>query len=227
MSLASRVYAALRDDILHVRLRPGQPIVEPALSQRFEVSKTPVREALGLLVRDGLVLVMPHKGYVVRPVGYEDVAEIVSLRLLLEPGVAADAARRRLPHQVVELRRSAQQSRSADNSQAEVLASLAFHEQLCGIVGDTRTTRYVAELAFEAHRFWMLPPGPQAQMTIETLDFYDRIVDAVERGDAPGAAEAMRSMLGNVRDYLAAGFGRPPVRLPAELSPAAPGALST
>lgn len=210
-SLSSRVYGALRDDILHVRLRPGQTIVEPTLSQRFGVSKTPVREALGLLVRDGLVLVMPHKGYVVRPVGFDDVAEIVSLRLALEPGVAADAARRHLPHQLTELEDLLAKGRDAQNSTDEVLASLAFHETLCEIAGDTRTTRIVRELVFEAHRFWMLPPGPDPEITVTTWDAYQTIYEAVAAGDATAAADHMRALLELVRTRLTDGFGR---RLP-------------
>lgn len=211
MSLASRVYSAVRDDILHARLRPGQTIAEPTLSTHFGVSKTPVREALGLLVRDGLVLVMPHKGYVVKPVGFDDVAEIVSLRLTLEPGVAADAARRRLPHQVTELRSIVERGRAAEHGTAEIMASLAFHEALCEIAGDTRTTRIVRDLVFEAHRFWMLPPGPDPDITATTWDAYASIAEAVAGGDSTAAADHMRALLELVRERLTDGFGR---RLP-------------
>lgn len=209
VSLAARVYQELRDDILHLRLRPGQAVVEPELAQRFAVSKTPVREALGLLARDGLVLVLPHKGYVIRPVGYDDVSEIFTLRALLEPEIAAQAARRRLPHQVSGLEALLTRGRAAVDFRDEVLASLDFHHALCEIAGESRTSRIVADLAFEAHRFWMLPPGPERQITDETWALYAQIGAAVAEGDASGAAKAMSEVLDNVRRYLVEGIGRP------------------
>ncbi len=206
--LSAQVYQSLRDDILHLRLKPGQAVVEPELSQRFGVSKTPVREALGLLVRDGLVLVLPHKGYVIRPVGYDDVSEIFRLRAVLEPDVAAQAARRRLRHHVTELEALLDRGQTATEIREDVIASLEFHLQLCEIAGESRTARIVADLAFEAHRFWMLPPGPERQLTASTWALYGDIVAAVVAGDAEGAAKTMSDVLENVRRYLVEGLGQ-------------------
>ncbi|MEA2724674.1 MAG: hypothetical protein QOH59_2445, partial [Gemmatimonadales bacterium] len=51
--LTDRIHQRLREDILHARLQPGETILEPELAAQFGVSKTPVREALRLLVQDG------------------------------------------------------------------------------------------------------------------------------------------------------------------------------
>ena len=59
---AQRVFDALRDDILHLRLRPGAHIEEAALEKRFKVSRTPVREALIRLAAAGLVTLLPNRG---------------------------------------------------------------------------------------------------------------------------------------------------------------------
>ena len=53
--LAEQVHARLRADILLARLRPGEPMSENQLAQRLGVSRTPVREAIQRLVREGLV----------------------------------------------------------------------------------------------------------------------------------------------------------------------------
>ena len=94
LPLTERVHARLREDILTARLLPGSTILEPELAARFGVSKTPVREALRLLVQDGWVIVLPRRGYLVRPLGLEDLRDVFQLREMIEPGFAAEAAAR-------------------------------------------------------------------------------------------------------------------------------------
>ena len=61
-ALAERVFVQLRSDILHARLHPGQALSENQLAQELNVSRTPVREAVQRLAREGLVQVMPQRG---------------------------------------------------------------------------------------------------------------------------------------------------------------------
>jgi DNA-binding GntR family transcriptional regulator len=90
-----RVYRRLRQDILTLTLGPGQLVVESELAQRFGVSKTPVREALALLERDGLISVLPRRGYLVTAVTAADVYEMFEVRAALE-GAAAELAAARM-----------------------------------------------------------------------------------------------------------------------------------
>ena len=65
-------------------IAPGAPLVETALSQRFDVSRGPLREALRQLIEEGLVVTVPYTGTHVAPLSVEDVHEIYSLRTALE-----------------------------------------------------------------------------------------------------------------------------------------------
>jgi DNA-binding GntR family transcriptional regulator len=206
LSLTEQAYEALRDDILHSRLPPGSPIAEAILAERFGVSKTPVREALRLLAHDGLVLVLPRKGYVVRPLGFDDVAEVFSLRILLEPGVAADAARRRLPHQATQLQTATERFIAETEWRGKALRSMELHELLCEIAGNGRRERIVLDLVFEAHRFWLLEAGAPVSNAQWAETFYERIADAVTTGNADEAAAAMHEMLESSRSLLVGGW---------------------
>jgi DNA-binding GntR family transcriptional regulator len=206
LSLTEQAYEALRDDILHSRLPPGSSVAEALLADRFGVSKTPVREALRLLAHDGLVLVLPRKGYVVRPLGFDDVAEVFSLRILLEPGVAADAARRRLPHQATQFRAAAERFAAETEWREKALRSLELHELLCEIAGAGRRERIVLDLVFEAHRFWLLEAGAPASNAEWAEPFYEQIADAVTEGSSDDAAAAMLAMLERSRSLLVGGW---------------------
>src|SRR5438552_3021927 len=92
------IVAAIRDAILEGRLEPGQGLVERELAQLLGVSKTPIREALKILSRNGLVTVVPYRGATVRPVDIELARSVFEVRLLLEP----EAARRAVSAQSVD-----------------------------------------------------------------------------------------------------------------------------
>lgn len=81
----------LREAIVNLRLRPGEPLREAALAEKLGVSKTPLREAFARLQQEGLVETTSFKGAVVTGYSERDLKEIYELRALLE-GAAARAA---------------------------------------------------------------------------------------------------------------------------------------
>ena len=82
--LRERAYDALRDAIVRLELRPGQPLTERGLSERLGVSKSPIRDALIHLEREGLVRSSPFKGFEVAPLGEADCREVFQFREALE-----------------------------------------------------------------------------------------------------------------------------------------------
>lgn len=95
MRASERAYAQLRDDIIDWRLEPGTVLAEVELSERLGVSRTPVREALGRLLSDGLVAAQGGRGLVVSAVSTGDIALLFDLRQALEQQVARLAAAHR------------------------------------------------------------------------------------------------------------------------------------
>lgn len=93
-SMAQQAYASLKRDIIRCRLRPGDVIVEAWLAERYGMSKTPVREAINALRREGLVVVVPRRGTFVKPTDLGDLQDTYRLRRLLEPEAAVLASQR-------------------------------------------------------------------------------------------------------------------------------------
>ncbi len=93
LPLAQQAYEALRDRLILLDLKPGQPLNDDALARELGTGRTPVREALKQLEKDRLVVAYPRRGTFATPVDITDLAFISEIRTELEPLAAARAAR--------------------------------------------------------------------------------------------------------------------------------------
>src|SRR5438105_10870219 len=84
LTLWQRVYDFLREEILSERLQPGAVLQEVALSEELGVSRGPIREAIGRLAAEGLVVVRPRRGAVVRSLTKDEFIEAYEVREALE-----------------------------------------------------------------------------------------------------------------------------------------------
>ena len=210
-NVTERIHGRLRDEILRARLQPGQTVLEHELATRFGVSKTPVREALRLLVQDGWVMVLPRKGYLIRPLGLDDVREVFHLRELLEPEFAAEAAWRARGQSDALLHRAVDALRAADTDVDQALASAAaFHIRTAELAGNIRGAKIVATLVDEVTRLHYLIPSLEAHIeSSEELEAHEQIAAAIEAGDQRGASRAMRDHLRATARILVDVFGMP------------------
>lgn len=90
-SLPLTLAAALRERILNGEFKDGDPIIQEAIAEEYEVSRMPVREALRQLEGQGLVILKTHKGAVVTSMKREKVLELFDLRAMLECDLLARA----------------------------------------------------------------------------------------------------------------------------------------
>ena len=106
-SLSDQAYQRIKTEILTCELRPGQQIAQKQLVERYDVGKTPVREALQRLTQEGFVQPVPRFGYIVVPITLSDIHEIYDLRLIIEPAAARLAALRGSDEQLEQIRQAA------------------------------------------------------------------------------------------------------------------------
>lgn len=92
ISVREQVYQALKEDILGGTFDMGERLNENQMIARYGVSRAPLREALTMLQRDGLLEVVPRVGYITSRVTPRDITEIFDLRVLIEAETARKAA---------------------------------------------------------------------------------------------------------------------------------------
>ena len=91
-SLTDRAYVALEEMICTLRLEPGEVLSEGALSETLQIGRTPVREALQRLAREGLVTVLPRRGVLVSEFNVKKQLRMLEVRRELERLMARSAA---------------------------------------------------------------------------------------------------------------------------------------
>ena len=93
-SLTDKAYAVLEEMIVTLQLEPGEVLSETALSQELEIGRTPIREALQRLNREGLVQILPRKGILVSDINPRKQLLLLEVRRELERLIARSAAQR-------------------------------------------------------------------------------------------------------------------------------------
>lgn len=91
-TLSEQIFTIVREQIVSGKLPVEQPIRQDALANELGVSKIPLREALGRLEQEGLLVSQANRGFFVRKMSADEAEEIFALRLSIEPEALAAAA---------------------------------------------------------------------------------------------------------------------------------------
>ncbi|MFZ0088933.1 MAG: GntR family transcriptional regulator [Solirubrobacteraceae bacterium] len=145
----TRVQDELREAILAGRLEPGARLRAGALAERLQSSRTPVREALLLLAREGLVEIAPRRGASVRAFDAADVADLYEVRTLIEPRAAGLAAERIDEVELARLVGCHERSIARDAAdEASVSEQLMLNEQFHAVIlAAARSPRLTAAMS--------------------------------------------------------------------------------
>ena len=185
-NLTTRVTEAIRQAIVDATFQLGEALSETSLAARFGVSRTPVREALSTLQRQGMIVIRPQSGSFVFMPTEEDVAELCEFRRMIETAALRFAWTRRREQALAEMQQAIAEMRvahEADNQAEYSRADSAFHES---IVANSANRYLIESYTMVSGRMWALrtyvqklSPPLRRRSTAAHL----RIVSAFERGD--------------------------------------------
>lgn len=201
VSLRETVTQALRAAVIAGEMKPGEVYSAPALGKRFGVSPTPVREAMLDLVREGLVVALPNKGFRVTEVSDDDLDEITALRLLIEPPTVRDVTPLVDEPGLVRLREMAVaivDFAGLGDLIGYTEADRAFHIALLEYSNNKRLVSLISELRGHTRLLGLAPlvaTGELREMALEHVE----LVDLIAAGKAEAAQELMKHHIGHVR----------------------------
>lgn len=197
-ALADRVFTQLRSDILHARLRPGDALSENSLADSMSVSRTPVREAVQRLVREGLVQVLPQRGSYVARLSMQRIRDALFVR---------EAVEGQIVRRILDAPPNAQALQSLDacierqaaaltnqDIEAVLRADETFHRCLLDSCGLGGVWPVVAQ-ARDMHQRTRAIAVPELQSGQRALADHRAIVAALRARDPVRASRAMQQHL--------------------------------
>lgn len=211
-SLADLVYERLLDGILSGDLSCGTHLNVADIGRELQVSPSPVREALLRLASEGLVANNTNRRATVISFSERDVAEIFQVRTLLESGAARLAAERVTNAEVQAMREAADRcaALAADPTRKKEMLDLDNHFHL--LVAETSGNRALVEEIVRVSRRVRIMQWLRLNHASMRTGHAEHlaVVDALQRRDAAGAADAMAHHICAALAHLRAGLAPPP-----------------
>ena len=209
-TMTQRLTERLRADILAGSFKPGQRLKIMAVSQRYDVSPIPVREALRLLAGQGLVELQPHRGAVIRKVGADYVRNMFDIRMALET-MLVERALERITAEDLSRIQSAERDYAAAaesrNVEAVLSTNAAFHGAITALAENEEAEK-MAPRGWELIRAVRLTIGFDHERAAANIRDHAEIVAALAGRDSGAAVAAARKHCLNCRDYLMAELRR-------------------
>jgi len=191
---AERVYLGLYQEIKSQQLRPGDALQEEEVARQYQVSRTPVREALRRLMQGGLVERVGG-GIVVRWLSPNEVADIYPIIAVLEGLGARLAAARAMPADLahlISLHNTMKGLATSGNDTAFVDCNLEFHATIARIASNAHLTNEIDRFrTITAHFRHVLLSLPGRQ--IQSISEHQLLLKAMRKGDAGQAEASMRA----------------------------------
>lgn len=197
------VHQTLVDEIVSGVLAPGTPLSERSLVERFGISRTPIRQVIWMLERDGLVDVHVHRGVFVKKLGATEIIELFQLREALEPLAARLAALHRPADELAALERRMLEAVADENRSAGQLVELGaeLHDAIVRWSGNRMLTRIYETLRMQTHLLRNLLHESQGSERA-SLKEHTEIVAAIRRKDAGEAYREMAEHLKRARKAI-------------------------
>jgi len=214
-TLSDVVFHRLRDAIIDGRLAPGQWLRQEALAQEFGLSQMPVREALRRLVAEGLAERLPYRGVRVVEFTPEDIADMFTLRLVLESLAVRHATPIIAPQEIEALRKNLDQGAGLTSQEEMPLRrelNTTFHLAICRASGHRYLVRQVESL-WAWFPSVMLYEGMRRQKELSLArlarehEEHRAILSALEERDPDRAESETRRHIRNLAQELAEVLG--------------------
>ncbi len=198
VSTVDRVAEELRRSLFEGELGPGTPLREVAMAAALGVSRSTVREALGMLVAEGLADRIPNKGTQVRRLDPEQVRDVCRARVVIETAgiLRWNEADEALRDEVRRALRAFSDLTSTDYSAAEFTAAhLDIHRALSALTGSDRLVAMAESLHAEV-RLALAHVDRARGNALEQVHSHADLLSLLEKSDLDAAADELAAHLG-------------------------------
>jgi len=181
------IYETLRQQILSAQLKPGEPLDEISLAERFDLSRSPVRDALARLVSEGLVVSLPNRTTMVAPFEITEFPNYIAALDLMQRTVTRLAARNRTADDLARIEAANHyylHTIDMGDLQGMTESNKNLHLEIARAAHNPYFLQYYERLLGESQRLFLLHFG---HITEKLQDDHDEILQAIRAKDAETA----------------------------------------
>ncbi|MEU1669020.1 GntR family transcriptional regulator [Streptomyces sparsogenes] len=204
-SIVEQVADALREQMFDGRLKPGTALREGALVESLNVSRSTVREALQLLIGEGLALREPNKGVLVRQLSEAEVEDIFRARRILElSGVRAVVNASRKDLATLSSRFEEYEAAVEEGGAVEISRThMQFHVAIVGLLGSPRLTEVARSLLAEL-QLAISSVDRSSDDLPEMLQVHRKIAELIRKAKVEEATQLLDQHLSNAKAFVPA-----------------------
>jgi DNA-binding GntR family transcriptional regulator len=202
-TLTDRAYRELEEMIVTLRLSPGTILSEQALAVRLKIGRTPIREALQRLARDGLVVIMPRRGIMVSEINLRLQLRLLEVRRELERLMASLAAERATPEERGEFAEVAEAMLAAavkSDDIAFMRLDQRFNILIATAARNEFAKRSMGLMNALSRRFWYQHYQEVADLPL-AAKLHAAVAEAVSQKKAKAAATASDRLIDYIEDF--------------------------
>ena len=204
LPLREEVFNTLRDQILKGELSPGDRLMEIHLAEKLGVSRTPVREAIHMLEREGLAITIPRRGAQVAKMTEKDLSDVLEVREILDELAITKACANVDDEVIKKLDASVENFKAAirtDDPKAIVEEDEHFHRIIYEAADNPRLLSIVDNLKEQMYRFRFEYIREEKNYD-KLISEHERMIECLKTGDVSGVKEAMHTHLKNQMDAV-------------------------
>jgi DNA-binding GntR family transcriptional regulator len=202
-TMTDRAYRQLEELIVTLQIPPATVLSEQVLAQRLEIGRTPIREALQRLARDGLVVILPRRGILVSEINVRTQLRLLEVRRELESLMARLAAERASPAESREFAELAAgmmaASREADDI-AFMRLDQRFNALLAQAARNEFATRSMGLMNALSRRFWYQHYKQAADLGL-AAKLHAEVAQAIATRDSEAAAAASDHLVDYIESF--------------------------
>lgn len=205
--LKEQVYELILEAIIKNEIKSGEVYSEQWFAEKFQISRTPVREALLQLREEGMIETIANKGVIVKPISLEDAREVFQLRMAIEgfcSNYLAEEVAKENPKAIATLK-YLEELMSDESGTAFSVLDLDFHHKIIEFSENQKLLQLIAQLKNRMVVYWGTSRGIP-QRTPKAYEEHTRLLDAIRNGDNNLAykysTEHLQNIYNDISGYL-------------------------
>ncbi len=206
LTLTERAYRLIEEQIVTLQLKPGEIVSEQGLSAMIKIGRTPIREALQRLAREGLVTILPRKGILVTDLNPRTQLLALEVRAELErllSRVGAERANNKQRAQLHEIARGMDNAAKTNNALAFMKLDREFNQLLVEAAHNDFAARSMKLLQSLSRRFWYMHYREAADLP-QCARLHANQARAIAKRDAAAAVRASNKLMNYVENFTRA-----------------------